>query len=40
MSLIIPYEEKLYSKEGAFINPNGEIIFTFGGHEKFAKRFL
>ncbi len=39
MSLIIPYEEKLYSKEGAFINPNGEIIFTYGQHEGFASEF-
>ncbi len=36
MSLIIPYEEKLYSNEGAFIDPSGKIIFTHGQHLGFA----
>ena len=37
MSLIIPYREKeLISNEGAFIKPSGEIIFTFGEHERYA----
>ena len=37
MSFIIPYKEKeLINNEGAFIKPSGEIIFTFGGHERYA----
>ncbi len=39
MSLIIPFEEELYPKEGAFIKPSGEIIFTYGKHERFASNF-
>ena len=40
MSLIIPYKEKeLYNNEGAFIKPNGEIIYTYGLHEIFSKKY-
>ena len=39
MDLIIPYEDKLEKNEGAFIDQNGKIIFTYGEHEKFAKDF-
>ncbi len=40
MSLIIPFEEaKLYKNQGAFIDQNGEIIFTYGRHEIFAHDF-
>ena len=40
MSLIIPYKEKeLYDNEGAFIKPDGEIIYTYGLHEKFSDKY-
>lgn len=39
MNIIIPYEENLYDNEGAFIHPNGEIIFTYGAHERFARNY-
>ena len=39
MDLIISYEDKLEKNEGAFIDQNGKIIFTYGEHEKYAKDF-
>lgn len=40
MSLIIPYKGKeLYDKEVAFIKPNGEIIYTYGEHERYASEY-
>lgn len=40
MSLIIPYKEKeLYDNEGAFIKPDGEIIYTYGLHETFSSKY-
>lgn len=39
MSLVIPYEDKLYNNDGAFISPEGEIIFTYGEHERFARNY-
>ncbi len=37
MSIIIPYKgERLYNQEGAFITPKGEIIYTYGDHEKYS----
>ena len=40
MSLIIPYKEKeLYDNEGAFIKPDGEIIYTYGLHETFSGKY-
>lgn len=35
----IPYENDLYDKEGAFISPSGEIIYTYGEHEGYALRY-
>ena len=40
MSVIIPYKEKeLYDNEGAFIKPDGEIIYTYGLHETFSRKY-
>lgn len=39
MSIIVPYSDKLYDNEGAFIKPNGEIVFTYGEHERFASNY-
>lgn len=40
MSIIIPYKEKeLYDNEGAFIKPDGEIIYTYGLHESFSSKY-
>lgn len=39
MSLIIPYEDKLDTCNGAVIKPNGSIIYTYGEHESFAKNY-
>ena len=40
MSLIIPYKEKeLYGNQGAFIKPDGEIIYTYGLHETFSRKY-
>ncbi len=39
MSLIIPYEDKLDTCNGAVIRPNGNIIYTYGEHENFAKDY-
>ena len=39
MSVIIPYEEKLKTGSGAFIDPNGKILFTNGEHLAFATRY-
>ena len=40
MSLIIPYKEKeLYDNEGAFIKPDGEIVYTYGLHESFSREY-
>lgn len=39
MAIIIPYEEKLYTNEGAFIDPNGNILFTYGRHLGFATNY-
>ncbi len=39
MAVIIPYEEKLYANEGAFIDPNGNILFTYGQHLGFASNY-
>ena len=36
---VIPYKDKLYNSKGAFINQNGEFIFTNEGHESFASDF-
>ena len=36
MSLIIPYEDNLFSSEGAFIMPDGQITYVGVGHEWFA----
>ena len=36
MSLIIPYTENLNKCKGAFIKPNGKILFTNGLHEEFS----
>ena len=36
MARIIHYEKKLYENEGAFIDPYGKIIFTYGQHLGFA----
>ena len=35
MEIIIPYEERLNIEEGAFIDPDGNIIFTYGDHNSF-----
>lgn len=35
----IPYKDDLYDKEGAFISPSGEIIYTFGEHESYASKY-
>ena len=39
MSIIIPYEDKLYDNEGAFVDPNGKILFTYGNHLGFAMNY-
>ena len=39
MSLIIPYEDKLDTCNGAVIKPNGSIIYTYEEHESFAKNY-
>lgn len=39
MNKIIPYNKKLISGDRGFINPNGEIIFTYGMHERFARDY-
>lgn len=41
MNLIVPYEEKeLYNCEGAFIKPDGEIIYIiYGCHESFSMEY-
>lgn len=39
MSRIVPYNEDLYKNEGAFVYPSGEIVFTYGDHEGFARSF-
>ena len=40
MSIIIPYKEKeLYDNEGAFIKPDGEMIYTYGLHESFSRKY-
>lgn len=32
----IPYKDDLYRKEGAYFNPSGEVIYTYGEHERYA----
>ena len=39
MGHVIPYSEHISKNGGAFINPNGKILFTYGNHEKFAQDF-
>ena len=39
MTTIIPYENMMEAKEGAFITPGGEMIFTYGEHENFARDY-
>jgi hypothetical protein len=36
MSIIIPYDKKLETNDGAFIEPNGKIIYTYGEHLRYA----
>lgn len=35
----IAYKNDLYDKEGAFISPSGEIIYTYGEHESYASKY-
>ena len=39
MDFIIPYEEKLYTNDGTFIDPDGNILFTFENHLGFATHY-
>lgn len=40
MSIVIPYKEKeIYDNDGAFIKPDGEIIYTHGLHETFSRNY-
>ncbi len=39
MSLILPFDEKIYENGGAFIKPGGQMLFTFGTHENFAYNY-
>ena len=36
----IPYDKKIIENDGAFIKPDGTIIYTYGEHEKFAGDYL
>lgn len=36
---VIHYSDELYRKEGAFVSPNGKIIYTYGEHEKYAYNY-
>ena len=36
MKSIIPYDENMIKNGGAFISPNGKIIFVHGKHEEVA----
>jgi hypothetical protein len=39
MAIILPYEDKLDMNDGAFIDPSGNILFTYGNHLDFAKNY-
>ncbi len=39
MSLIIPYNEEIIEKDGAFIKPNGEVVLTYINAEGYAKEY-
>ena len=37
--MIVKYDAKIEDSDGAWINSNGEIIYTFTTHEGYAKNF-
>lgn len=39
MNLILPYEEKLATSDGAYITPDGQFIYPFKGHEVYAQEY-
>ena len=40
MNTIIPYDKELFENEGAWISPDGKIIYFESIHEKYAEDFL
>lgn len=38
MSTILPYYDSFIKSSGAFIKPNGEVLYTFGEHEAVANK--
>lgn len=39
MSLILPYDEKLFENGGAFVKKNGEMLYALETHERFARNY-
>lgn len=39
MSLILPYDSELMESDGAFIKPDGKIVYPFEGHEGYARKY-
>ena len=39
MTKILPYKKDLETCQGAFIEPNGKILYVHGNHEKVASEY-